>query len=325
MRLKKVTPYASAGFGRSSGRSPHYVRGDGGAISAADVARAEALVIPPAWTEVWISRHANGHIQAVGLDAAARRQYLYHAQWRVRQDQVKFERARQLASVLPKARAQVTRDLHLQGIPRERVLAAAFRILDTMAVRVGNAQYTKANGSHGLATLQRRHARVAGAQVTLAFPAKSGKKASVQAHDEDLARVVRLLGEGGPRAILLAWGDERHPLTAADINAYVKKRTGTDFTAKDFRTLKGTIAAAQFLAELETPGSKTAWKAGVRAASRATALVLGNTPAVALKSYIDPEVIERYKLGEVIGRRSSPERELLQLLGRPSPVVGRGV
>lgn len=314
MRLRTVKPYVSPGFGRSAGGPPQYTSPDRRAVPAADRVRADALIIPPAWTEVWISRAANGHIQAVGVDAAGRRQYLYHDHWRVRRDHAKFDRARQLAAALPQARGRVTRDLQAEGLARERVLATAFRILDTMAVRVGNTQYLKDNGSHGLSTLQRRHAAVDGAEVTLAFPAKSGKKARVHTLDEDLARVIRELTAGPARAALLSWGEHRQPVSASEVNAYVKKQTGADFTAKDFRTLKGTITAARYLAGIGPESSRSRQKTAIRDAVRAVAEVLGNTPTVALRSYIDPEVITRYRLGEVIATRSSPERALLELL-----------
>ena len=307
-RLRRVVPYGSPGFTRNSA-------GTFVGAGKADRARAEALVIPPAWTEVWVAKHERAHIQAVGVDAAGRRQYLYHPDWRASHDRAKFRRARELAAALPAARRKVTRDLRLPGLPRERVLAAAFRVLDTAAVRAGNEEYTATNGSRGLATLQRKHARLDGESIRLTFPAKSGKKAVITVQDHDLAAFVRDLPPAKPGARLLAWGDEATPLSTAEVNAYVKQRTGGDFTAKDFRTLKAGVVSATELAHIGTADTATARGRAMRSAADAAAGVLGNTRSVALKSYIDPEIFERYEAGKVIARGAAPEAALLRLLG----------
>jgi DNA topoisomerase-1 len=213
--------------------------------------RLESIGIPPAWTDVWIAPFENGHIQATGLDAVGRRQYIYHPEWRERKDRVKFDRALQLAESLPAARRLVTMDLRSDGVTRQRVLAAAFRMLDSGSLRVGSERYTNENGSHGLATLLCAHVHVRKDRLKLSFPAKSGKTWESEIVDEDLAALVRVLKRRGGKARLLAYKDGRtwHPLTSADINGYVKERTGSDFTAKDFRTLRGTAAAAVGLAQ----------------------------------------------------------------------------
>ena len=279
-----------------SGRGFAYRTADGGRVDTATRARIEALVIPPAWTDVWICPHANGHLQATGLDAAGRRQYLYHLAWRERQDREKFERALHLAATLPTARRQVTVDLRTAGYPRRRALAAAFRMLDTAVLRVGSERYALAHGSHGLSTLRCAHATVSAERVLLDFPGKSGQDWSSELCDPDLAVLVRGLKRRGPDARLLAWkGEGRwHPLAAQDINEYVRERTGDEFTAKDFRTLHGTVAAARALARTGTQATPAARKRAVADAVREVAELLGNTPAVARSSYIDPRLIDHY-------------------------------
>lgn len=281
-------------------------------------ARIEHLAIPPAWTDVWIAPHANGHIQATGVDAAGRRQYIYHPTWREQKDRIKFDRALSLAESLPTARRRVTMDLR-QGEPsRERALAAAFRMLDTGSLRVGSEQYAESNGSHGLATLLCSHASVRGDTVSLDFPAKSGQEWQSDITDADLAAVIRSLKRRGSRARLLAWkdGTDWHPIGAADINAYVRERTGGDFTAKDFRTLHGTVAAAVSLARHGAEARKTARDRAISQAMRDAAEVLGNTPSIARKSYVDPRLIDRYSGGSTIdpARLGSAESELRSLL-----------
>lgn len=312
VRLRRVRPYASPGFTRIDDR---FVSDGSGRVTAADRARAAELVIPPAWTEVWVSSASNGHIQAVGVDDAGRRQYIYHPAWRQRQDRDKFRRALDLAEALPRARALVTTDLRRVELSRERVLAATFRILDTVAVRVGNDQYATTNGSRGLSTLQQRHVKVDDDdRVHLRFPAKSGKRAQVAVQDADLARTLRAL-VGGPAARrLFVVGEGRHPLSASEVNDYVRMRTGGDFSAKDFRTLRGTLIAAQHLATLAPSTTERERRRVIRSTAVVVAEGLGNTPAVALSSYIDPEVFTRFESGEVLDLRLAPEQALLRLL-----------
>ena len=280
--------------------------------------RIDALVIPPAWTDVWIAPFANGHIQATGVDAAGRRQYLYHPLWREQKDRVKFDRALALAESLPAARRRVTIDLRGDGLGRERVLAAAFRMLDQGSLRVGSERYADEHGSYGLSTLLGSHARVEGDEILLDFPAKSGKEWQSEIRDAELAAVVQQLKRRGGRAKLLAWHDGKgwHPLTAAEINADVHRRTGGAFTAKDFRTLHGTIAAAVSLAKSGPRPTEAARKREVAKAVRAASEVLSNTPAIARASYVDPRVIDCYAHGDTIdpNRLRSAESELRLLL-----------
>jgi DNA topoisomerase-1 len=281
--------------------------------------RVARLVIPPAWTEVWIAPHPNGHIQATGLDAAGRRQYLYHPRWRAQKDRLKFDRMLALAETLPAARRSVTRDLRSDALSRQRVLAGAFRLLDSGALRVGSDRYADENGSFGLSTLLCSHLTVLdGEIVRLRFPAKSGQAWESQLHDRDLASLVAALKRRGGRARLLAWNDAKgwHPIRAEEINADVRARTGGEFSAKDFRTLRGTVAAAMSLARTGPTSTERERSAAILTAVRDTAHELGNTPEVARSSYIDPRVIDSYTHGEMIdaSRPRSAETELRALL-----------
>jgi len=303
-----------------SGRGFGYRDADGEPVRDPELLRRiEALVIPPAWTDVWIAPHPNGHIQATGIDAAGRRQYLYHPVWRAQKDRAKFDRMLAFAEALPAARRTVTRELRAEGVTRDRVLAGAFRMLDSAALRIGSARYADENGSYGLSTLLCAHATVMdGAVVRLRFPAKSGHAWESELHDRDLASLVSALKRRGGRARLLAWHEHGrwHPVTAEEINADLRARLGGDFSAKDFRTLRGTAAAALSLARSVPQSSETARRRAVAAAIRAAADILENTPAVARASYVDPRVIDRFAHGEVVdaSRPGSVEAELRSLL-----------
>jgi DNA topoisomerase-1 len=229
-------------------------------------------------------------IQATGMDAAGRRQYLYHHSWREQKDRIKFDRALSLAESLPAARRRVTMDLRAEEPTRERVLATAFRMLDTGSLRVGSEQYAESNGSHGLATLLCSHATVSGDVVSLHFPAKSAQE----------------------------WrqGVKWHPVVAQEINAYVRERTGGEFTAKDFRTLHGTVAAAVSLAKHGTEPKRLVRNRAIAQAMWDVSTVLGNSPLIARKSYVDPRIIDRYIAHTTIDpqRLNSAETELRTLL-----------
>jgi DNA topoisomerase-1 len=320
VRLRR-TRAGEAGIRRvRAGRGFRYVDGDGRSVDDPQLrARIEQLVIPPAWTDVWISTFPNGHIQAMGTDAAGRKQYLYHPTWREQRDRQKFDRALALAESLPTARRGVTIDLRREGLPRERVLAAAFRMLDTGHLRVGSERYALEHGSVGLSTLLGGHVVVEAKEVVrLSFPGKSGQEWESEVRDPDLAAVVAVLKRRGPRARLLAWRDDAgvHVVDAEDINADIRDRTGGDFTAKDFRTLHGTAAAAVALAKTGPKRSASAQDRAIAAAVRATSQLLGNTPAVARASYIDPRLLDLYRDGVTIDpeRTGSVESELRSLL-----------
>jgi len=302
---------------RKSGSGWRYLTGEGDPVDDATRERAAALVIPPAWTDVWIAPYANGHIQATGVDDAGRRQYMYHPAWREEKDGIKYERALELAATLPSARRGVTIDLRRDDLSRERVLAGAFRMLDTGSLRVGSEKYASEHGSFGLSTLLCAHAVVSGDSVELKFPAKSGQEWESDIRDPDLAVLVRRLKRRGPTARLLAFKDERgwHPLSAEEINEDVRRRTGGDFSAKDFRTLHGTSAAAISLARSGVQDAAAARKRAIREAVVAASDELNNTPAIARGSYVDPRLLDAYEGGRTIDpeRTASVESELRKL------------
>ena len=322
-RLRRSDPAGPGYRRRTSAKGPVYEDEAGNRIvDERELERFRSLVIPPAWEDVWICPDARGHIQAVGTDRAGRRQYLYHESWRLNQDRIKFERAAQLADALPGARRAVTMDLRGRGSDRDRVLAAAFRIIDLGSLRIGSEEYLQANGSRGLTTLLCRHVRIDGDDVTLRFPAKSAQPWTSTIRDTDLAALLaEITGARGPRSRLLSWKDGTwHTIRADDLNEYIRSRTRGEFTAKDFRTLHGTIVAATALAALGTGGSRSQKAKRVSAAVEEAAQALGNTPAVARNSYIDPRIFDRYRAGEVIdvsGGRA-PEPALLELLRSPA-------
>ncbi len=312
-RLKTVHPGIDPGFTRTA---DGFVAASGRAVAAADAERAHALVIPPAWTEVWVSADARGHIQAMGIDDAGRRQYIYHPQWSAGRDKGKYARALALAEALPRARGRVTTSLRRADLDQERVLAAAFRLLDQAAPRVGSETYLSKHGSRGLTTLRRRDAVIDGALTRLDFPGKSGKRQNLEIDDADLAVALELLAAGRPASPLFSYtrGRRRVPLTPRDVNVYVRTMTGGTFTAKDFRTLRGTILAADALARIGAVDTKTDRKRAEVLAVKAAAEALGNTPTVARNSYIDPRVFQRYRRGQLLDTAISGETAIRALL-----------
>lgn len=316
-RLVRVRPDVDAGIRRiRSGKGFRYTDADGRAVARRDLARIRTIVIPPAWKDVWICADPQGHIQVVGTDDAGRRQYIYHPDWTRRRDKGKYARALQLAETLPRARSRATASLRRSELDRERVLAAAFRLLDRSALRIGSQRYLLQHGSRGLTTLRRRDAAVADALVSLAFPGKSGQRQAIEIADPDLAAAILLLIEGRPSSPLLAWQRARRrvPLTPTEVNAYVRALTGGPFTAKDFRTLRGTVVAADTLARIGIAETSRAVQQAEVEAVRAAATALGNTPAVARSSYIDPRVFERYRSGLLLDTTVSPESAIRSLV-----------
>jgi len=296
--------------------------------------RIDHLAIPPAWRDVWISPWPNGHIQAAGLDAAERRQYLYHEQWRLRRDRLKHDRVLDIARRLPAARRTVRRDLELPGMPRAKVLALAFRLLDLAYLRVGGEGYALQHGSYGLATLLRSHVDVLPPErdgdegrVHLHFPAKSGQVRDTVVEDDAVAVTVRrLVRRDDPGSELLAWRDDDgtwHDVTSADVGADVKARLGDEATPKDFRTWHATVLAARGLADAgPPPSSERARRRTVTGVVRSVADELGNTPAVCRASYVDPRVVDLWEHGEAIRPTRSQtvaERLTLELLTSPRP------
>ena len=316
-RLKRVKPGTDIGYRRlGAGTGFRYVDADGKPLPRREADRVRALVIPPAWQDVWICSDPYGHIQATGVDDAGRVQYMYHPQWTAGRDRGKYARALALAEALPRARGRVTTSLRRDDIDQERVLAAAFRLLDQAAPRVGAERYLVKHGSRGLTTLLRRDALVDGSTVALRFPGKSGQRQEMEIDDIDLATAVQLLVAGRPSSPLLAYrrGRRRVALSGRDVNVYVRSMTGGAFTAKDFRTLRGTILAADALARIGPVDTKTELKRAEVLAVKATSEALGNTPSVARTSYIDPRVFERYRRGILLDTSLSPESAIRQLI-----------
>lgn len=316
-RLKRVRPFRDPGFQRLSDDSGfRYVDDDGRPASEQDCVRIDALAIPPAWKEVWICVDAHGHVQAVGTDDAGRKQYIYHQHWANRRDRGKFSRALDLASKLPAARARVTQALKEEGMDRQKVLAISFRILDRSAIRAGSRTYLRQSGNRGLTTLQCRHLAVAGDTLTFCFPAKGGKVQEVSFSDPELAPQLEELVQGRTRSLLLSWreGRRRAALRPQQLNAYIRQVTGGRFTAKDFRTLRGTILAAESLARTGAKSTARERAKAERAAIEACAEGLGNTPAVAKSSYIDPRVFKQYRRGHLLDTSRTSESAIRSLL-----------
>ncbi|MDX6277342.1 MAG: topoisomerase [Nocardioidaceae bacterium] len=291
--------------------------------------RCRRLVIPPAWTEVWICPVENGHLQAVGTDVAGRRQYLYHPEWRIRRDTEKFEKMEGFASSLLKHRAKSRRDLGGDDLGLERVVATAFSLLDIGMFRIGSDRYVEENGSYGLTTLEKHHVHTAGRGVSFSYAAKSGQEVEVTVRDErvrDVLEALRRRRGGGDRLLAYKAGNRWHPLDADDVNTYIKDLLGEPYSAKDFRTWRGTSIAALSLARADR-GTPTARKKSVAAAMRDVSEHLGNTPAIARSSYVDPRVVDLFHDGITVKpdhRRVAPgatvsrtlERQVLRMLRR---------
>jgi DNA topoisomerase I len=284
------------------GRGFSYVGLDGRPLGDPEVlARIRALAIPPAWRDVWICPLPAGHLQAVGTDAAGRRQYLYHDAWRARQDQAKFDHMLEFARALPALRERAAAHLAEEGMTRDRVLACATRLLDRGFFRIGSEGYAEQNQTYGLATIQRRHVRLDGELIAFDYPTKGGQRRLQSVLDAEARGVVtaplRRRG-GGPELLAYRHGRVWVDVRSEDVNAYIKEQTGGDFTAKDYRTWSATVLAAVALAtSFPVARSRTARARAVRRAVKEVAHYLGNTPAVARASYIDPRVFDRYRSG----------------------------
>jgi DNA topoisomerase IB len=290
---------------RRAGRGFSYADTDGSLIKDDRLDRIRALAIPPAWRDVWICPWPNGHIQATGFDAAGRRQYRYHDQWRARRDAEKHQRVLEIAHQLPDVRDAVVAAIRTRGLNRERVLATAVRLLDLGTFRIGSEQYEEENGTFGLATLKRDHVSVRGERTFFSYTAKGGIEREVEITDRPTATVVRQLLERPADAgeDLLAyelddgtWRD----VTSTEINAYLKEISGAEISAKDFRTWNATVLMAATLAETPAPKNKTARKKAVREAYVRVSEQLGNTPAVCKASYVDPRVVDHFENGETV-------------------------
>jgi DNA topoisomerase-1 len=282
-----------------------------GAIIASrdELARINAIAVPPAWKEVWICPDPNGHIQATGRDARGRKQYRYHAQWRSVRDDSKFEHMLMFGRSLPAIRQQVDLDLVRAGLPREKVLAAVVRLMERTLARVGNLEYARQNESFGLTTLQNHHVRVKGGQIELDFRAKSGVRHRSIVSDRKLARIVKRCRDlpGSELFQYIEDDGSRHSVDSGDVNEYLRTVSGREITAKDFRTWAGTNLAVLALKELNEVKPT---KAGSLQVIKQVAKQLGNTPAVCRKCYIHPAVLESYLAGslQLKGANASEEQ-----------------
>ena len=321
MRLRRAD-LTKPGYGRRrSGKGFTYLDTDGSRLTDDEaLERIRKLVIPPAWTDVWIATHPNSHIQATGVDAAGRKQYRYHDEWRTARDEAKFDHALEVAARLPKIRERLCADLtEGRGLTRQRVLAAIVRLLDMGMFRIGSDQYAvrEDDPSFGLSTLRPEHVRTRGGCVLLEFTGKSGVSHSSTVDDGEVCAVLRDLKRRrrGEDRLFAYWdrGQRRWQEIRADaINDYLREASGEQMSAKDFRTWHGTVKAAAELAEAGPQPTEAKRKKAVSHAMKEVAELLGNTPAVARASYVDPRVIEAFEEGEVIP--SPDEREVRKLL-----------
>jgi DNA topoisomerase I len=307
--LRYVCDERTPGIRRIGSRSRvRYVDARGRTVTdRAQLARIKALVIPPAWTDVWICTDPNGHLQATGRDARGRKQYRYHPRWREVRDEVKYGRLLTFARALPRIRQRTAADLRRPGLPRQKVLAAVVRLLEKTLIRIGNDEYAKQNGSIGLTTMRDQHAKVNGSTVRFEFRGKSGIRHAVDLHDKSLARIVKACRDlPGYELFQYVDGDgRRQVIDSADVNAYLREISGEDFTAKDFRTWAGTVLAAGELAGAGRFSSTAEAKRNVVKAVEAVAKRLGNTKAVCRKSYIHPAIFDAYLAGAVLAATES--------------------
>lgn len=267
--------------------------------------RIATLSIPPGWRDVWICADPLGHLQATGIDAAGRKQYLYHSRWRERRDQQKFDQMLAFARALPRIRRRVTQDLAEDGVSRDRVMAASVRLLDRGFFRVGGEEYADDNDSYGLATMRKRHVSVDGTEIVFDYEAKGGQRRVQSIVDPELGSLIRRLKRrrgGGQELLAYRNGRRWVDVRSDDVNAYIKSAAGDGFSAKDFRTWSATVLAAVALAAMPVPGSKTGRRRRINDAVKGVATFLGNTPAVCRRSYIDPRVFDRYRAGATIAK-----------------------
>ena len=326
-RLKRADCSGPGIRRRRRGKGFEYLDEDGRRITEPSVlARIQELVIPPAWEDVWICPYPMGHIQATGADAAGRKQYRYHDKWRERRDAQKFEEMIDFARALPGLRERVAQDIRRRGMPREKVLACAMRLLDRGFFRIGSENYAEENDTYGIATMGKRHVTISGDTVTFDYEAKGGQRRIQSIGDPEVADIIRTLKKkrrgGGEELLAYKMGERWVDVKSADINAYLKEATGGDFSAKDFRTWSGTVLAAVALAVAGiASSSKTSRKGAKTRAVKEVARYLGNTPAVCRASYIDPRVFDRFDGGLTIGGALP---ELVEDTG-PWPHVQRAV
>jgi len=283
-----------------AGKGFTYRNGRGRVRNKATLERIRKLAIPPAWTDVWICPEGDGHLQATGRDARGRKQHRYHPEFRAHRDAAKFDRLTDFAKALPAIRSTISGHMRKQGLPRDKVLAAIVHLLDTTLIRVGNDEYARSNGSYGLTTLKDKHAEVKGEQLRFVFTGKSGKSWRLTLKDRRVAKVVKA-AQDLPGQRLFQYRDEGgapQSVTSTDVNAYLREVSGSDISAKDFRTWGGSVLAAAALQALGKPESKTIARTNVKAAIDEVAASLGNTPTICRKCYVHPALLDAYASGE---------------------------
>jgi DNA topoisomerase-1 len=288
---------------KKSGKGFTYLRPDGKKVEDdATLKRIKSLVIPPAYTDVWICSKANGHIQATGRDAKGRKQYRYHAAFREARESTKYEHMLEFARGLPAIRKSIDEHMSLRGLPREKVLATVVHLLENTLIRVGNEDYAKQNKSYGLTTLRDPHVKVNGGELRFQFKGKSGKTWKLEVKDRRVAKIVKACQDlpGQDLFQYLDESGERQSITSSDVNAYLKEITGRDITAKDFRTWAGTVLATLALSEFEQFDSEAKAKKNIRAAIEEVSSRLGNTPTICRKCYVHPEVFSCYLDGDLL-------------------------
>lgn len=278
-----------------------------------EIERINKLAVPPAYTDVWICKDPNGHLQASGRDARGRKQYRYHPRWREIRDEAKYGKMLIFGAELPRIRERVDHDLGLSGMPKRKVVAAVVRLLERSLARIGNEEYARTNNSFGLTTLRHRHVRVAGSRITLDFRAKHGVQRHIELTDRRLASIVKRLDDLPGQELFQFLGTDgtQHSIGSDDVNAYLHEVTGQDITAKDFRTWAATNLAALALREFEAFDSKAKAKKNVLHAIEAVSKLLGNTPAICRKCYIHPAIFEGYLDGSLVSGLADRAGEIL--------------
>jgi DNA topoisomerase I len=302
-RLRYVSDDKPGITRRRAGKGFVYLDAEGKRVTdEATLKRIRALVLPPAWTDVWICPHPRGHLQATGRDDRNRKQYRYHDEWAEARGQEKFSRTLAFARALPRLRFKVEEDLRGKPLALRTVLATIVRLLETTLIRVGNREYAQANKSYGLTTMRNRHVEVNGARLHFDFVGKSGKRHVVEVSHRRIATIIRSLQElpGQELFQYVDEGGERRSVDSGDVNDYLRDIAGEEFTAKDFRTWAGTVLAAWALSEFEKIDSAAAARRNITAAIKRVASQLGNTPAVCRSSYIHPEILTCYMDGSLI-------------------------
>ncbi len=297
------------------GKGFRYAAADGSTVRDAEtLGRIKSLVIPPAWTGVWISPWPNGHLQATGRDVKGRKQSRYHPKWRVVRDETKYERMSQFADALPTIRERVRADLGLPGLPRKKVLATIVSLMEATLIRVGNEEYARENKSYGLTTMRNKHVEVEGSKITFTFQGKSRVHHTINLQDKRLANIIKRCEEipGYELFQYLDHEGEAHSIDSSDVNEYLQEISGEHFTAKDFRTWAGSVLAAVTLKELGPFETATEGKRKVVEAIKSVAERLGNTPSVCRKCYVHPAVLEAYLGGTSVAEAKEQIEEEIE-------------